>query len=326
MSAAYLSYSVVICAYTLERWDLLQSAVQSVQAQTVSPEQILVCIDHNLELAHVARQRWESDDSVTVLENRFAGRLGSARNTAVERVTAEAVAFLDDDAEAPADWLERINAVFAAEMTVQAVGGGPRPRFESPRPPWFPVEFDWVFGCVYRGLPMEQGQYGRLIGACMAARTAAIWSVNGFHSDNHDDMDLSHRLIHAFGQRSVVFDPSIEVMHFVPSSRLRWSYFWRRCFNVNRGKVLAFANLAEAGNQSADVAFVTGFLTDSLPGYLRRPLSGGWSQAVTAVAGIGLAALGNMMGRIDLALGRAEPSLTPGLEQAASSKATEIAQ
>ena len=309
------SFSVVICAYTLQRRELLERAVASVQNQTLAPEQIIVCIDHNPDMAAAAGRSWEDDGEVTVVENHYPGRLGSARNTAVELATADVVAFLDDDAEAPADWLERIAAVYTSEPLAQAVGGGPRPRYESSRPSWFPLEFDWVFGCVYRGLPPERGHYDRLIGACMSARRSAILTVGGFHSDNHDDMDLSHRLTHTYGINAVVYDPSIEVAHFVPSDRLSWDYFWHRCFDVNRGKVLAFQDMEEAGNQRSDVAFVCRFLKSYLPGYLRSPATGGWLRALAAVAGIGLAALGNARGRLDLATHRTAPSPTRGLER-----------
>jgi cellulose synthase/poly-beta-1,6-N-acetylglucosamine synthase-like glycosyltransferase len=191
-----LTVSVVICAYTLDRWDLLQRAVASVLAQNVPAEEVIVVIDHNPELAERCRARWPwgSDFRVRVVENVYSGRLGSARNTALELVAGEIVAFLDDDACAPPDWLGRLVAAYESEEQVMAVGGAPEPEFECPRPSWFPFEFDWVFGCSYRGLPVARAPARRLIGANMSVRRSAILAVGGFHSDDHDDMDLSHRV------------------------------------------------------------------------------------------------------------------------------------
>ena len=42
--------SVVICAYTEDRWLQLKKSVASVEAQTSPPIEIIVCIDHNEEL------------------------------------------------------------------------------------------------------------------------------------------------------------------------------------------------------------------------------------------------------------------------------------
>jgi len=104
---------VVICAYTDLRWEQLCLAVESVQVQTVSPGQILVCIDHNDELADRCDQRWPMSGQsavphVRVLRNRYPGRLGSARNTGIEHVSADVIAFLDDDARAEPTWLEQL--------------------------------------------------------------------------------------------------------------------------------------------------------------------------------------------------------------------------
>jgi glucosyl-dolichyl phosphate glucuronosyltransferase len=308
-----LSYSVIICAGRPDRWDLLKQAVQSARRQTVAPAQIVVCVDHNPELFKLASYEWESEPPVRVIENRFDGRQGSARNSAVEVATAEIVAFLDDDARAEPDWLSRLDSTYASAPEVQAVGGGPRPRYEVQRPQWFPFEFDWVFGCAYRGLPTERARTGRLIGASMSARRAAVLKVGGFHSDEHDDMDLSHRVIATYGPDSVVYDPAIQVSHFVTRERLSWSYFWRRCFYVNRSKVFAFNDMAEAGNLSADLAFARHAILRALPRYLLDPAGRGWSRAAALTAGLALAGLGSLAGRIRLALGFTEPSLTSGL-------------
>ena len=193
---------VVICTYTLDRWQLLVRAVDSVLAQHVAPQQLIIVIDHNDELLQRCRQRWvqagvDSPIEIVVMANQFAGRLGSARNTALLRARADVVAFLDDDAEAAPDWLERLLDVYARNPTAVAVGGAPLPNYGAPRPTWFPPEFDWVFGCHYRSLPTQLAPVRHLIGASMSVRRDDILAVGGFHADDHDDMDLSHRIAHA---------------------------------------------------------------------------------------------------------------------------------
>jgi glycosyltransferase involved in cell wall biosynthesis len=309
-----VSFSVVICAYTSDRWDLLVDAVASVQAQDLAPEQVVVCVDHNAPLAGRCRELWPDGDGVLVIENRYPGRLGSARNSALEQVSGDIVAFLDDDARAAPDWLARLERVYAESPEVQAVGGAPKPDFAAPRPSWFPFEFDWVFGCAYRGLPTERLAVPRLIGASMSVRLEAVLAVGGFHSDNHDDMDLSHRLVSRFGPDSVIYDPEITVSHFVSHERLTWRYFSRRCFHVNRGKVLAFRNMEEAGNQQADLMFVRRALLEAVPGYLASPSDGGLKRAAATVAGIALAGLGNLVGRVSLLVGATPPERTTGIE------------
>ena len=44
------SASVVICSYTEDRWDLLMKVLDSVAAQTLVPQQVILVVDHNVDL------------------------------------------------------------------------------------------------------------------------------------------------------------------------------------------------------------------------------------------------------------------------------------
>jgi len=311
---------VVICAHTERRWNQLCQAVDSVQMQTVPPRQILVCIDHNDELAERCGERWPVSGQsalphVKVLRNRYPGRLGSTRNTAIEQVSADVIAFLDDDARADTTWLERLLQVYD-EDGAMAVGGAPQPVFETARPSWFPQEFQWVFGCHYIGLPEQRSPVKHLIGASMSVRVDAIRELRGFRSDNHDDMDLSHRVSAAHGEDSVIYEPNARVFHYVTAERVTWKYFWRRCFVVNRSKVRAFRDMGDAGNISAELTFARQ-MGMSILRQLARGCRGDLAavkQAAVIVAGLGLAGLGHAVGRGDLIFGRSRESLTKGLQ------------
>src|SRR5690606_12046039 len=99
--------SVVICAYTEQRWDDLLAAVNSVRRQTLTPREIIVVVDHNP--AMLARVRDEIGD-VLAVENQQRQGLSGARNSGLRASSGEYVAFLDDDALAEPDWLGRLAA------------------------------------------------------------------------------------------------------------------------------------------------------------------------------------------------------------------------
>ena len=181
--------------------------------------------------------------------------------------------FIDDDAWSEPDWLDRLLMPYN-DGRVVAVGGAPLPEFESARPSWFPVEFDWVFGCAYDGLPQTRATQARLIGANMSVRRKALAAIDGFHSDNHDDMDMCHRLMHAFPGGLIVYEPRARVRHHVPTARTTWHYFWRRCFFVNKGKVEAFRQMEEAASLSADFGFVGRAMTHGVRAPWARPSEG----------------------------------------------------
>ena len=127
--------SVIVCAYTERRWRLLEKSIASVNAQTSPPAEIILCIDHNEDLLRRSEQQFlrkrpAGSIPVTVLANKYDGHLGSARNTAAECAYGDVLAFLDDDAAAEADWLERLIGPYG-DQKVGAVGGAPLPVFEE---------------------------------------------------------------------------------------------------------------------------------------------------------------------------------------------------
>lgn len=304
--------SVIICAYTERRWSLLAKAIASVDAQTSPPAEIILCIDHNEDLLrrcerHFRRDRPAGAIPVIVLANKYDGHLGSARNTAAESARGEVLAFLDDDAAAEADWLERLVDPYN-DPRVGAVGGAPLPVFEQKRPRWFPREFDWVFGCVYRGLPLTRAPLAHLIGANMSARRSSLQVIGGFHSDDHDDMDMCHRT--AFAQYKVIYEPRAVVRHFVPATRTTWHYFWRRCYFVNQGKVEAFANMQSAAHLGAERSFVVRTLRMGVPAEIRQTVRGdpyGLVRVGAMVLGILFAGSGHLSGRWRLYRSRRVP-------------------
>src|ERR1019366_4509470 len=102
-----MKISVVVCAYTMDRWDALSVSVQSCVDQSLKPEEIIVVIDHNDEL--LKRAKFELAGA-HVVANQSTKGLSGARNTGVGLSTGDVVAFLDDDAYADENWLEEMVA------------------------------------------------------------------------------------------------------------------------------------------------------------------------------------------------------------------------
>ena len=301
------STSVVICAYTEDRGAMLVDAITSTLTQTHLPTQVVVVIDHNRSLfdrCAAALPDWSPPDGPPLLlvENRFDGRLGSARNTGVAECTGEIVAFLDDDAAADPEWLAHLVAPYL-DHDVVAVGGAPLPVYETARPDWFPAQMDWVFGCYYDGLPETLAPTRRLIGASMSARRAALEDIGGFQSDNHDDMDMCHRLAASFPSGRIMLEPKAIVRHNVVAERVTWTYFWRRCFFVNRGKARALHDMGAAGSTAADREFVLGAIRRSIGTAIAGARRGDVRGAIrlgALIIGVSLAAIGFSVGQLEL--------------------------
>ena len=93
----YADVSVVVCAYTEQRWDMLVAAVASLQRQTVQPREIIVVIDDNASL--FARATVQFPD-IHVIANREVRGLSGARNSGIAIAQGAVIAFMDEDAVA----------------------------------------------------------------------------------------------------------------------------------------------------------------------------------------------------------------------------------
>jgi cellulose synthase/poly-beta-1,6-N-acetylglucosamine synthase-like glycosyltransferase len=312
--------TVIILAYTEERWSLTCDAVESACNQSLLPREIIVCVEGNPELAERFRDRWqhrpESLPSIRVVDNQdgepgldaaeqervpYASHgipISAERTRGVMLASTEIVVFLDDDASADPDWLERLLAPFA-DPSVLAVTGAPLPVYGKPRPRWFPFEFDWIFGCAYRGLPTQTAPLLRLIGANMAIRRESVLAVGGFHS-LADDLDMSHRLLQLSPQ-GLIYEPRAVVHHYVHAERLTWHYFWRRCW-TNRDKVEIMRGLGEAANLRADRRWALRSVSVGVATGLREFLGGdvgGLQRALAIITGLGIAGVGHLTAIID---------------------------
>ncbi|GAA2748159.1 MULTISPECIES: glycosyltransferase family 2 protein [Kitasatospora] len=278
--------SVVICTYTLDRWDDLRAAVTSVSGQRRPPAELLVVVDHCPELA---RRTLSDLPGTRVLANREQRGLSGARNTGVAAARGEVVAFLDDDAEAGPDWTDRLLAAYR-DPEVLGVGGHVQARWDDGRPSWFPPEFDWVVGCSYTGLPHDGGQVRNLIGANMSFRRADVVAAGGFRLDlgrvgtrplGCEETELCIRMSARRPGSVLRYEPAATVRHHVPAQRATWSYFAARCFAEGRSK----AAMSRRTGRSPALASERTYLRHVVPTALVRALR--HRQLRTAAALVG---------------------------------------
>jgi hypothetical protein len=59
---SHVTASVVIPAFTFDRWDLIVKAVDAVQSQSCPPVELILSIDRNPELLRACQDRWGSMD------------------------------------------------------------------------------------------------------------------------------------------------------------------------------------------------------------------------------------------------------------------------
>jgi glycosyltransferase involved in cell wall biosynthesis/GT2 family glycosyltransferase len=297
--------SVVICAYAQERLGLISKAIDSLVAQTVAPREIVLVIDHAPELEVECRQRWPE---VRVISNREQQGLSGARNCGLAESSGEVVAFLDDDAVAAQDWVERLGRAYADPLVLGA-GGAVRPWWSEGRPDWFPPEFDWVVGCTHAGMPEERQAVRNLVGANMSFRREALVEVGGFRHElgrigkipaGCEETDLCIRIGKRHPESTILYDPAATVEHFVPAERASRSYFSSRCRGEGRSKAILAGLVGSDSGLSEERSYVRrtlplGFLR-GLGDAMRGDL-GGMRRSSTLVVGLGTTTAGYLGAR-----------------------------
>ena len=311
------SVSVVVCAYTLDRWVDLATAVNSLQGQTLLPSEIIVVSDHNPPLYRRACESWPN---LLVLENAEAQGLSGARNTGVAAACGDIIAFLDDDATAETDWVERMVEAYS-ETGAHGVGGAIRPSWVVGRPRWFPDEFDWVVGCTYRGMPEERARVRNLIGANMSFRRELLGAAGNFQTGmgrvgtrplGCEETELCIRGSQRVKDAFYMYDPAVAVGHTVPAHRGSWRYFASRCYSEGLSKAHVSDLVGADAGLSSERSYTLRTLPLGVVRGLRDAFAGdlhGLLRAFAIVAGLTVTTLGYGRGALlRKALRRREPA------------------
>lgn len=237
---AYPTVSVIIPTYTKARWDWLRECVESAQAQTVPPLEIIVVVDHNPELLEEITAGFPDIIAVPNIGDRG---VSGARNSGVKASRGEIAAFLDDDAIATPDWLATLLRHIVTPGVV-GVGCYSDGLWEDPCPKWFPGEFSWTIGVSYSGLPSEPTAVRNVWTCAMLVKRSAFELVDGFREDFGkignkslpEDTDLCLRIAAVHEDSVWMWDPAKVMKHRVPAGRATFGYLMSRCFLQGWGK------------------------------------------------------------------------------------------
>lgn len=309
------SVSVIICAYSDDRWADLLAAVQSVEEQTMPPAEVIVVIDHNPALL---QRLAASVTGICAVENQQQRGLSGARNTGIALASGDVIAFLDDDAMAAPDWLERLDAAYA-DPRVLGTGGSINPAWATGRPRWFPEEFDWVVGCTYRGLPDHRAALRNLIGANMSFRRTVFQAVGHFRPEigrvgsrpvGCEETELCIRARQHWQHHFFVFEPAARVDHRVPAARATWGYFRSRTYSEGLSKAqiarLIGARDGLASEWRYTLLTLPRAVVSNLLSVVRSGDPAGFARAAAIIAGLALTTTGYFFGKLS----------TPRTEQA----------
>ncbi|MET4167373.1 MULTISPECIES: glycosyltransferase family 2 protein [Gordonia] len=282
--------SVVICAYTTDRWAALMSSINAVERQLTVDDELIVVIDHNDELLELATREFASSlkPLIWVVANDERRGLSGARNCGIRLASGQIVAFVDDDATVEPHWRQRLTAHFT-DPDLAAVGGYADPVWPESRPRWFPPESDWIVGCSYTGLPTTSARVRNLMGCNMSFRRRLLVEVGGFDTDlgrigTHpvgcEETELCIRISRHDPAAKITFDPDIRVRHHVSPDRTTVRYVLRRSFGEGLSKRQISRLVGSGAATRTERSYLTVTVPSAMMRYLRDSLSPGRRNAV----------------------------------------------
>jgi len=262
-----MDVSVVVCTYAMDRLEPFCEAVESVLAQTHDDLEVVLVVDGDEEVYERVRERFGPDsdaaaafDGDIVLHCNDENRgISYSRTKGAELASGEVVAFIDDDAVAEPDWIERLLDVYETTDAL-AVGGYVAPDWQTAKPEFFPEEFYWLVGCTERGFAEDGEEVRNTYGSNVSYRRSAFLSVGGYDpntgrkGDRHvqaHEAPVGIRLRERYGH-GVVYTEAAVVHHklFAYRGEFRWLLF-RSFWQGFSKRVMAILYPNSQGNEGA---------------------------------------------------------------------------
>lgn len=275
-----MKVSVIICAYSFERFDDLQEGIESILNQTYKDVELIISVDHNDELL-AELQSLSQTKNVMFSKNKGVRGLSDTRNAGIRKAQGDIIAFIDDDAVADKKWVEYLVQNYADE-NIMAVGGRIIPMWEEDRPWWFPEEFNWIVGCSYKGLPEVKCEMNNLIGCNMSFRSIVFEEVEGFSTSvgrvgknalGGEETELCLKIKANIENAKIIYEPTALVYHKVPISRCNINYLFRRAYGQGLSRARITNMLKKNSTLSFETKYLAYLLTKTIPNFMKKILT-----------------------------------------------------
>lgn len=234
---------------TRNRAPLLEKALKSILAQTLSQEHFEVIVvdngstDNTFDVVNSFKSRLKN---IRYFLERQPG-LHAGRHRGLAEAESNLLVYADDDIEAFPTWLQAIQDSFGDEEVV-VVGGKCVPKFEAEPPDWLNAMWmsnaagEHVLGylsLIDLGDDIRPVNPDQIFGCNFAVRRSVLLEAGGFHPDSMpqdlirfrgDGETWVSKYIQSRGYKAL-YNPGASVYHWVPASRMTTEYFFCRSYS-----------------------------------------------------------------------------------------------
>lgn len=269
--------SVIVCTYN--RADFLAKCLDSLAAQAAShPDVEILVVDNNSSDA-TSRVVEEFKARIAGLRCVFepAQGLSHARNRGCREARAPFLLYLDDDAMAPAGYLDNVRRVMR-EHDPDILGGPITPYYLTPKPWWFRDEYEVRRHAETSGfLPSCRASGGNFGIRKSVLEKVGLFDVGLGMIGDKVRLGEERAVTEAYArglperERRAYYSQECRVLHYVPPVKMTFSYLFGRYYQ---------AGLAEAkmqGRRSSTAAVLAlGLAPLWVAGLARQVAIRGW--------------------------------------------------
>lgn len=236
--------SVAVCTYN--RAEVLPKCLESLVNQTVDRDAFeVLIIDNNStdNTKQITADFCKKNPNFKYIFEEKQG-LSIARNRAIVEAKGFYIAYIDDDAIADKEWVEKIFSVIQNNKDIAAFGGKALVWYKNEKPKWFKDEFFiQTWGEKHFCLNIKNTPFG-LSGLNMIFKKDILAKYNGFSTE----YGMTGNKI-AFGEESLLFNkmlknneniqyfPDIIVYHLAAEKYYDLKYVFKR--SIQNGKAIA---------------------------------------------------------------------------------------
>lgn len=213
-------------------------AADSVLSQTYDSIELVVIVDGTQAVYDRIVADYGIRENVVVKRNEENVGLLKSRNRGAEVSSGDIVAFIDDDAVADEQWIERLVQAYKKEDAI-AAGGKMTPMWVGREPSFLPEEFYWLIGVTQRGFADEPGEVRNTFGSNISFRSDVFRELDGFDNEiggrksdanlQGGETELCARMRAVYG-KGVYYDPQATVAHKIFEYRTDLIWLLDRAF------------------------------------------------------------------------------------------------
>lgn len=240
--------SIIVCTHSLDNFQNLTDAVDSLLNQTHKETEIIIVVDGNQELYAKIMELYNAHGNIKIMVNEESLGAFGAGNVGIKVAQGDIIAFLDDDAVGDRRWIENLVDIYNRSDAI-SVGGKILPIWLTGKPDYFPEELGWLVGITHKGFADEKvHEIRNTFGPNMSFKKEVFEKIGflneklGFAKGGTTYMqgaepEFALRMKNELG-KGVIYNPEAIVYHKIPPSKTRARTLLRRAFYQGYSKAL----------------------------------------------------------------------------------------